>query len=73
MDEIGKLSAARVVQEQDDLTIISSGGIVLRTQVSKIQQSGRVTRGVVLMNLQEGNTVASLARIATADLEKAGA
>jgi DNA gyrase subunit A len=73
LTKIGKIASARVVQKSDDLTLISSGGVVLRTQVALIQNSGRATRGVVLMNLQEGDTVASLARIASADLAKAGA
>ena len=68
--KIGKISAARVVQESDDLTLISASGVVLRTQVKDIQQSSRATRGVVLMNLQEGDSLASLARIASADLEQ---
>lgn len=71
--KIGAISAARVVQESDDLTLISAGGVVLRTQVAKVQKSGRATRGVVLMNLQEGDSLASLARIASADLAKASA
>jgi len=38
-------AAARVVQAADDLTIISAGGVVLRTQVKDIKQAGRGTRG----------------------------
>ena len=67
--KIGKITAARVVQEADDLTIISTNGIVLRTNVADISRQGRATRGVVLMHLQEGDSIASLARIAKADLE----
>jgi DNA gyrase subunit A len=73
LSKVGKISAARVVQDSDDLTLISAGGVVLRTQVALIQSSGRATRGVVLIDLQEGDSVASLARIASADLAKAGA
>jgi DNA gyrase subunit A len=69
----GPISAARVVQEADDLTIISSGGVVLRTRVVDISRSGRATRGSRLINLQEGDTVASLARISAADLIRIGA
>ena len=72
LKKIGKISAARVVQESDDLTFISSNGVVLRTQVQDIQQSGRATRGVKIMNLQGGDSLASLARIASAELEQAG-
>jgi DNA gyrase subunit A len=71
--KIGLIASARVVQEADDLTIISSGGVVLRTKVKDVSRSGRATRGVTLINLQEGDTVASLARIAQADLKRVGA
>ncbi len=60
---IGKVSVVRVVQEADELTLISTGGVVLRLKVKDIRPSGRTTRGVHLMNLGEGESVASLARI----------
>jgi DNA gyrase subunit A len=73
LKKVGNITAARVVQEVDDLTIISANGVVLRTKVKDISLSGRATRGVLLINLQEGDTVASLARISAADLRKVGA
>ncbi len=69
---IGPIAAARVVQEADDLTIISINAVVLRTKVKQIKQAGRATRGVRLIGLQEGDSVASLARIAEADLRLVG-
>ena len=69
---IGPIAAARVVQEADDLTIISSGGLVLRTKVKEISRAGRGARGVRLIDLASGDSVASLARIAAADLRRAG-
>jgi DNA gyrase subunit A len=71
--KIGVIAAARVVQAADDLTLISANGVVLRTKVKDISQSGRATRGVTIMNMQEGDSVASLARIADADLRRVGA
>lgn len=73
LKKVGIISAARVVQEADDLTIISANGVALRTKVKDIALSGRATRGVVLINLQEGDAVASLARISAADLRRVGA
>ncbi len=73
IQKVGEIAAARIVQKDDDLTIISSSGVVLRTNVKSISQSGRATRGVRLMNLQNSDTVASLARIANADLKRVGA
>ena len=69
-DIIGLIAAARVVQKSDDLTIISTNGVVLRTKVESIKQAGRATRGVRVMKLKPGDSVASLARIAAADLQE---
>jgi DNA gyrase subunit A len=60
---IGTIAAARVVQTDDDLTIISAGGVVLRMPVKHVRQAGRATRGVRLMEVDKGDRVASLARI----------
>ena len=71
--QTGAIIAARVVQESDDLSIISSGGVILRTRVQAIKQAGRATRGVVIMSLEASDSVASVARIAGADLRRVGA
>ncbi len=68
----GKIASARVVHPEDDLTLISSGGIVLRTKVKQISQQGRATMGVRVMGLREGEVVASVARIDVKQLEEAG-
>ena len=72
LDLVGTIAAARVVDEEDDLTIISSGGIVLRTKVKQIRSAGRATMGVRIMDLKEGETVASVARASASDLRQAG-
>lgn len=72
IEETGRVAAGRVVEENDDLTIISSGGIVLRTKVKQISRSGRATMGVRVIDLKEGETVASVARISEKELRKAG-
>lgn len=61
--QTGLVTAARVVQEQDEITLISEGGIVLRTRISAIPQMGRYSRGVRLMDLKDGDRVASVARL----------
>jgi DNA gyrase subunit A len=71
--KVGVIAAARVVQKADHLTIISSNGVVLRTKVKDISESGRATRGVKLINLHNEDNVASIARIAHADLRSVGA
>ena len=71
-EKIGVITAARVVQQVDDLTIISANGMVLRMKVKDIKQSGRATRGNHMMDVKEGDKVASIARIAAADLKRVG-
>ena len=66
--EIGKIAVARIVKQDDELTLISAGGIVMRMKAAKVSQVGRATRGVKLMDLEKGNKVASLARIAAKDV-----
>jgi len=61
----GPVVAARVVQEQDEISLISEGGIVLRAHVSNIPLLGRYTQGVHLMRFKEGDRVASVARLAS--------
>ncbi len=73
LGEIGKIAAARVVQKNDDLTIITANGVALRLKVKDVKQAGRATKGVHLIKPQEGDSVASVARIAEEDLKKAGA
>ncbi len=70
LSEIGLIAAARVVQDPDDLTIISSNGVVLRTQVRDIKRSGRSTRGVHLMGMQKEDVVVSLGRISDKELKQ---
>jgi DNA gyrase subunit A len=73
LKEIGKIAAARVVQKNDDLTIMTANGVAIRLKVKDVKQSGRATRGVHLIKPQEGDSVASVARISAEDLKKAGA
>jgi DNA gyrase subunit A len=73
LKDIGKIVAARVIQQADDLTIITSNGVAIRIKVRDVRQAGRSTRGVHLIKPQPGDSVASVARIAAEDLKKAGA
>jgi len=68
----GPIAAARVVNAEDDLTIISSGGIVLRTKVKQIKQAGRATMGVHAIDLKKGETVAAVANISARELAQVG-
>jgi DNA gyrase subunit A len=71
--EIGRIVAARVVQKNDDLTIMTSNGVTIRIKNKTVKQAGRATKGVHLIKPQPGDSVASVARISAEDLKKAGA
>ena len=66
--EVGPVVAARVVDEKDQITVITGNGIMLRTPVSGISRIGRATRGVRIVNLDKGDTVAALAVLRHEDL-----
>ncbi|HQE91976.1 MAG TPA: DNA gyrase subunit A [Anaerolineae bacterium] len=62
-DKTGPVVDGRVVQDEDEVTLMSENGIVLRTRVDKIPKMGRYTRGVQMINLSDGDRVATLARL----------
>jgi DNA gyrase subunit A len=72
LKQTGKIADARVVNQEDDLTIISSGGIVLRTKVKQIATTGRATMGVRVIDLKKGETVGSVANFSAKELKQAG-
>jgi len=73
LKDIGRIVAARVVQKDDDLTIITANGVAIRIKNKDVKQAGRATKGVHLIKPQPGDSVVSVARIAAEDLKKAGA
>jgi len=56
----GRIIGARVVSRDDEVTCISSNGIILRTPVKSISRQGRYSRGVRIMDLRDGDQVASV-------------
>jgi DNA gyrase subunit A len=73
IDEIGNIASARVVQEDDDLTIMSTNGVIMRTKVKNLTRAGRSTRGSRIMHVKGEDTVATMARFSQADLLSVGA
>ncbi len=65
----GRIVSARIVKPEDDLTVISAGGVALRTKMANVRQAGRATMGTRIITLKDGDTVASVARLAAADLK----
>ena len=67
----GDLVAATLVSESDDLMLITSGGVLIRTKVEQIRETGRAAAGVKLINLDEGETLVSLERVAEEEDDEA--
>ncbi len=63
----GKVCVARVVYPDDDLVVISTMGQVIRIFSDAIPYKGRPAQGVAVMNMREGDEVASIARIPRTD------
>jgi len=60
----GKLVGAVLVGDEDEIMLISTGGVLIRTQVKQIREQGRSTQGVRLIDLDEGTKLAGVERVA---------
>lgn len=63
----GKVVAAQLVEPNDEIMLITTGGVMIRTRVSEIREMGRATQGVTLINLDAGEKLAGLERIVETD------
>ena len=66
----GKVVAARLVQDQDEIMLITTGGVLIRTRVSEIRELGRATQGVTLIALDEGEKLAGLEKVVETEDEQ---
>jgi len=64
----GKVVAATLVKKEDEIMLITTGGVLIRTTVKSIRESGRSTQGVTLINLGEGEKLSGIERIDEPDL-----
>lgn len=62
-DKTGKLVAAMNVKNDDELMLITRGGIIIRINSSDISEQGRMTQGVTLINLEQDDQVMDVARV----------
>ena len=69
----GELIGAVLVSPTDDLMLITSGGVLIRTKVEQVRETGRTAAGVRLINLDEGTTLVSLERVAESEEDEAEA
>jgi DNA gyrase subunit A len=65
----GKVVAATLASPDDEIMLITSGGVLIRTRVNEIREMGRSTQGVTLINLGEGEKLSGLERIMDRDEE----
>ena len=63
-DKTGRVVGVRMVTDDDQIMLVSSGGKVVRLRVNEIRVIGRNTQGVRLIDLEEGERVAAVARLA---------
>src|SRR5262249_306263 len=64
----GKVVGAVLADDNDEVMLISTGGVLIRTSVAQIREMGRSTQGVTLIALGEGEKLAGLERIEGRDL-----
>jgi len=65
----GQVVAAALVRPEDEVMLISTGGVLIRTRVKTIREMGRSTQGVTLINLGEGEKLAGLERVVETEEE----
>ncbi|MFM2440707.1 MAG: hypothetical protein RLZZ349_434 [Pseudomonadota bacterium] len=63
----GLVVAAKLVNDEDEIMLITTGGVLIRTRVKEIRELGRATQGVTLINLGEGEKLSGLEKIVETD------
>ena len=63
----GRVVAAVLVEPRDELMLITTGGVLVRTRVSEIREMGRATQGVTLISVDQGMRLSGVQRVVEAD------
>jgi DNA gyrase subunit A len=71
-EKTGEMIAIMEVVDQDDLMIITSKGVVMRQGVERIRTIGRLTQGVRLIRLDEGDSIADITKVVREEKEAVG-
>ena len=66
-DRNGVVVAAKLVGDHDEIMLITTGGVLIRTRVSEIRELGRATQGVTLINLSEEEKLSGIEKIVESD------
>ena len=69
----GMVVAARLVNDEDEIMLITTGGVLIRTRVKEIRELGRATQGVTLINLGDGEKLSGLEKVVETDDDEAEA
>ena len=70
-EKTGKLISIQAVTDENDLMIINRSGLTIRTSVGQIRLAGRATQGVRIINLREGDAIASVMAVPASEEEPA--
>ena len=63
----GRVVAAVLVEPRDELMLITTGGVLIRTRVSEIREMGRATQGVTLISVDQGMRLSGVQRVVEGD------
>jgi DNA gyrase subunit A len=66
----GRVIGAVLVGDEDEIMLISTGGVLIRTNVKQIREMGRSTQGVRLIDLDEGTKLSSIEGVAEKEEEE---
>ena len=72
-DKNGQLAGLLTVKGDEDLMVITDTGVMIRTNVANISQTGRSTMGVKVMRLDENAKIVTFTTVAAAEKEEVGA
>ena len=65
----GKVVAAVLVRPSDEIMLITTGGVLVRTRVSEIREMGRATQGVTLISVDDDSTLSGVRRVVESDAD----
>jgi DNA gyrase subunit A len=66
----GKVVAATLVTPTDEIMLITTGGVLIRTRVAEIREMGRATQGVTLIAVEDGTKLSGLQRVVETDIDE---
>jgi DNA gyrase subunit A len=66
----GKVVAATLVEASDEIMLITTGGVLIRTRVAEIREMGRATQGVTLISVEDGTKLSGLQRVVESDVSE---